>query len=183
MGGDQSASPPQWLDTTLLDPQARRDLISLVDSKVGIKQQADARVTLTPAEVEAVIGTASFKRLVSVFCADGAGPCDKIKARRVVASGASWVPFHTDHANRVMQIPLNDESEYEGGRLVFATEANGEHTATAQIQTRIRAYTMYVPTPPLGFFVPSRRPGSATIHTRGVVRAPRCCHLLQTLAT
>lgn len=93
-------------------------------------QEADARVTLTTAEVEAVIGTASFKRLVAVFCADGVGPYHTIRARRVVASDASWVPFHTDHANRVMQIPLNDENEYEGGCLVFATEANGLHATT-----------------------------------------------------
>ena len=127
------ASAPQWLDVNLLDTQARHDLISLVDSKVGIIQEADARVTLTPAEVEAVIGTASFKRVVKLFCADGDGSFDKIKARRVVASDASWVPFHIDHANRVMQIPLNDETEYEGGRLVFATEANGLHAATTLI--------------------------------------------------
>ena len=78
-----------------------------------------------PAEVTALIGASAFEHLEAVFRAGGAGPCDKIKARRVAASGNSWIPFHTDYANRVMQIPLNDESEYEGGRLVFATDAKG----------------------------------------------------------
>ena len=44
----------------------------------------------------------------------------QIRLRRVCSIGKA-VEFHTDYSRRTMQVPLNDESEYEGGRLVFAT--------------------------------------------------------------
>ena len=47
--------------------------------------------------------------------------------------------FHSDFSRRTMQISLHGDSEYAGGRLVFATRA--------------------------GFVVPSRPAGSACIHT------------------
>jgi hypothetical protein len=62
--------------------------------------------------------------------------------RRVVGgalgAGGKSVPFHTDFSRRTMQVALNGDDEYEGGRLVFATKD--------------------------GFVVPSRRAGSFTIH-------------------
>ena len=48
-----------------------------------------------------------------------------------------------DFSKRTMQVALNDEEEYEGGRLIFATEG--------------------------GFVQPNRPAGTATIHTEGVV--------------
>ncbi len=70
---------------------------------------------------------------------------EMFKLRRVVADGTNpCIPFHTDVCSaRTMQIPLNDDSEYYGGRLVLVTEQ--------------------------GMGVPPRKPGSATIHTAGVV--------------
>ena len=61
-----------------------------------------------------------------------------------------------------MQVPLNDESEYDGGRLVWAL--------------------------PDGLTIPPRAAGSATIHTTGIVhgvtahtRGVRCSLFLCTL--
>ena len=45
----------------------------------------------------------------------------KIVVRRCEEHGRC-IKFHTDRSLKTMQVPLNDESEYEGGRLVFATE-------------------------------------------------------------
>ena len=55
------------------------------------------------------------------------------------------VPFHTDYSARTMQIALNEEGVCDGGLLVLATLPDGK------------------------FVVPSRRAGTFTIHTRGVV--------------
>jgi predicted 2-oxoglutarate/Fe(II)-dependent dioxygenase YbiX len=47
---------------------------------------------------------------------------DAIKLRRVQASGThhGCIDFHLDCAQQTMQIALNNEDEYVGGRLVFA---------------------------------------------------------------
>ena len=55
------------------------------------------------------------------------------------------VPFHTDYSARTMQVALNEEDTCDGGNLVLATLPGGK------------------------FVVPSRRAGTFTIHTRGVV--------------
>ncbi len=66
-----------------------------------------------------------------------------MKLRRVCKVGGS-LSFHTDtHASRVLQVALNDGSEFEGGRLVFATSS--------------------------GFVVPERSQGTATLHTHRTV--------------
>jgi hypothetical protein len=88
------------------------------------------------------------------------GGWDTIKLRRVEAKedadaghdsssnssrggGAPFVHFHTDFSRRTMQVALNGEEEYEGGRLVFATGS-------------------------AGFVRPSRPAGSATIHSGSI---------------
>jgi len=53
------------------------------------------------------------------------------------------IEFHRDFSKRTMQVALNDESEYSGGRLVFVTGA--------------------------GLLAPPRPAGSATIHTNKIV--------------
>ena len=45
----------------------------------------------------------------------------KIVVRRCEEHGRC-IKFHTDRSLKTMQVPLNDETEYEGGRLVFATK-------------------------------------------------------------
>ena len=53
------------------------------------------------------------------------------------------INFHTDVTERTMQVELNDETEYQGGRLVYATHR--------------------------GFVEPARSAGCLTIHTRKIV--------------
>ncbi len=46
-----------------------------------------------------------------------------IAVRRVEPVGnGRCINFHTDVTRRTMQVVLNDESEYDGGRLVYATD-------------------------------------------------------------
>jgi hypothetical protein len=52
----------------------------------------------------------------------GASTVDTIKIRRMEAHG-QLLPFHVDSADeQTMQILLNDEHDFEGGRLVFVTK-------------------------------------------------------------
>ena len=44
---------------------------------------------------------------------------DAIVLRRTVATGR-FIAFHTDHAARTIQVPLNHDSPCVGGRLLFA---------------------------------------------------------------
>ena len=99
---------------------------------------ADLRMTLTVEELTTAIGTDALNRITEAF----AGPYDTIRLRRVTACGAC-IPFHSDFSRRTMQIPLNNEAEYTGGRLVFATAK--------------------------GFVQCQRQAGTATIHTHHIV--------------
>ena len=111
----------------------------------------DYRIGMTQEELTVLVGGEhAMHRLRQAFN----GSFDTIKLRRVQAKNSknsknasslpsSVVPFHSDHAYRVMQIPLNDH--YKGGDLVFATID--------------------------GFQVPKRPAGSFTLHTQGVVHA------------
>ena len=67
---------------------------------------------------------------------------NKIVLRRCVEHG-KCINFHTDQALKTMQVPLNGEDEYEGGRLVFMTKENGMK-------------------------IPVRKAGSATIHRNDI---------------
>jgi len=97
--------------------------------------------------MESLIGASTVSRLTSFF---GVQP-DEFRLRRVVADDtARCIPFHTDFSRRTMQVPLNDESEHDGGHLVFATRS--------------------------GLQVASRAPGSATIHTSGSVHGVTKLH-------
>eukprot|EP00466_Bigelowiella_natans_P012216 jgi/Bigna1/128778/aug1.7_g3486 len=65
----------------------------------------------------------------------------KIKLRRCAAHG-QHIGFHTDVSEETIQIPLNDDTEYEGGRLVFLNTG--------------------------GIHVPKRSAGSYTIHPKDI---------------
>ena len=62
---------------------------------------------------------------------------NKIIIRRCSEHG-KCIQFHTDHSLKTLQIPLNDEDEYKGGRLVYCVEDE--------------------------LFFPARPSGSATMH-------------------
>jgi hypothetical protein len=96
-------------------------------------------------------GPAVVSRLVALF----GGRVDAIILRRVTAgphadadapstAAGLCINFHTDHAERTMQIPLNATSAYAGGRLAFISTTEGLQW-------------------------PSRTPGSATVHNNRIV--------------
>ena len=117
------------------------------DRKVALDLQLD----LTKSELEAAIGSSAVSQLLLLFSgavgvelvvAEYQYGLRAIRLRRVEASG-HCVPFHVDLSCRTMQVALNDEHEYAGGRLVYVT-----HT---------------------GFECPPRPAGSATIHGHRIV--------------
>eukprot|EP01041_Mallomonas_annulata_P005513 gene5513-11109_t len=80
---------------------------------------------------------------VSRMCGTMRGDFDEMVLRRSSAVG-QCINFHLDHSLRTMQVALNDDNDYDGGRLVFALD-NG---------------TLCVPRRPLGSF---------TVHDNSIV--------------
>ena len=101
----------------------------------------DLKVALSLADLQADIGSAAVDGLLEVF----GGRVDSIKIRRVDATGGAThvINFHTDVSQKTMQIPLNSEEEYEGGRVIYATRE--------------------------GMRMQPRQPGSVTVHDNRVV--------------
>lgn len=116
----------------ILEPTHCKLLIDYLDNIVT--NETDLLLTIDIKELEKLIGIPTVDQLKRHFN----GPCDIIKLRRVVATGGC-IDFHTDHAWRTMQIPLNPCSEYVGGRVIYKTDS--------------------------GYFAMSREPGTASIHT------------------
>ena len=124
-----------------LDGTSCAALTSLLDERAQHcppTEVVDLRLTLTEAELSQRIGSAALGKLRRAF----GGPFDAIKLRRVEAGGAC-VAFHTDYSKRTLQVALNGDDEYVGGRLTFATAD--------------------------GFVQPPRPRGSATLHANSLV--------------
>ena len=140
--GGSLVDSPQCDAETLLNAQACKILTRFADDQHAklLAPCADLRLELREEELAALVGADTVERAASFFD----GPFDTIKLRRAVgdAQGRSVV-FHTDFSKRTMQIALNDEAEYEGGRLVFATAE--------------------------GFVLPTRPQGSTTVHVNSIV--------------
>ena len=153
LGGSLSAAPECFEDDTLIDAEGCARLISVLEHKRSKMHASpvDLQVELTRAELRATIGSDTLATL----CARFHEPFDRIKLRRVQALRAPadkgqhandetaapimCIGFHLDRTSvRTMQIPLNDEASYAGGRLLFATGR--------------------------GMLRPRRSAGSATIH-------------------
>lgn len=107
-----------------LDLASRRALISRADgahaeSSGGLDQSFDFKLDLTVEDLQEVLGNETMTHLASLF----GEPFDQIKIRRVTASSGARIDFHTDHNRRTMQVALNGDDEYVGGRLVYATQS------------------------------------------------------------
>ena len=155
LGGDAGCQQLHTNRAILTDVQCAT-LITLIDEHYRNSPADDLRITLAKVELVAAIGETALVDLEGAF--GGSTSYDTIRMRRVVGgalgAGGKSVPFHTDFSRRTMQVALNGDDEYEGGRLVFATKD--------------------------GFVVPSRPAGSVTIHDRrsvhgvtGLVRGAR----------
>jgi hypothetical protein len=106
----------------------------------------DCKLTVTQAELMALIGAQEVRRVLAFFDQRMQGRCDEIKLRRVAAVPAApeWIDFHTDVALKTMQVPLCGDDAYTGGQLVFARDDGALE-------------------------VPARGLGSVTLHDRHVV--------------
>jgi len=156
LGGDLNAAPLVALSPNLIGPRGRAALMQLLDEAYAARaptdsQRHDLRLTLTRARLCRLVGNDAVARAAKFFAAS-VGPQDSctfrtIKLRRVAASSittggggsGAWVNFHVDYSRRTMQVALNSDEAYQGGRLVFATGQRG-------------------------FVVPRRPAGSATVH-------------------
>ena len=123
LGADPGA-PVEVITAPLLESSDCITLVQWLDAEFAASPQADVdlRRTITPSALSAFIGHDALLRLEAAFAA----PYDTIKVRRVSAVGCA-VAFHTDtHSVRTMHVALNNDTEYEGGRLVCVTKAGFE---------------------------------------------------------
>ncbi len=143
LGGSLDEVPKSFPDQELLDQAGRANLMRLVDthSTNENSKTMDLRVPITEDQLIKAVGAEATSRIFKIF----GGEPNAIRLRKVEASKGESVAFHTDYSLKTMQIPLNCDTEYDGGRLVWVK--NGR------------------------FEVPTRHAGSATIHTCGVVHA------------
>lgn len=159
-GQTKLAAAPQTVgfeehtDRCFVSPAARATLMARLDAafeeSVGASDYSacDTKMTLTHADLEALVGAPSVAAMREAFGA----PIDKIKMRRVClppsqsmsdSTAARVIDFHFDTFSKTMGIALNDASEYGGSRLTFAL-------------------------PGVGLVAAKRRAGTATVHTNQV---------------
>ena len=77
----------------------------------------DLKIDLSKSELISLIGIDPVSQLETAF----ADRCDEILIRRCQAHG-KFINFHTDVSLRTMQVAMNDDDEYKGGRLVFLSQ-------------------------------------------------------------
>jgi hypothetical protein len=79
-------------------------------------RESDFKMLLSPDQLLQIIGTAAYHDILAALQVTVP---DAIVLRRTVATGR-FIAFHTDHAARTVQVPLNHDSCCVGGRLLFA---------------------------------------------------------------
>jgi len=147
--GAATHSPIQQIAQTGLERASMRQLLALVEQEQAATGETDFKMDLSMQRLCQIIGSTTVDKLLSLF----GRPVSEVKIRRVEPVDKGLViNFHLDiPGQQTMQVPLNEEEEYEGGRLVYATCE--------------------------GFVCPTRQPGSATIHddtvAHGVTRHTR----------
>ena len=128
-------------------------------------QAADFKLQLSFAELAQHIGQTSAQRLAAL----ARGSFNKILLRRCDADTdksqhgagtigkAMCIGFHLDVSQQVLQVALNDDCEYSGGRLIFLTAAgNGNGNGNGDGKEG-------------KLLVPKRAAGSYTLHNRYIV--------------
>jgi len=106
------------------------------------KGEVDLKFRLTKEECIGLVGIPAYDRLKEIY---GKSP-DEIWLRRAQYEGPSQgINWHLDHSTRTMQVALNGDKDYKGGKLVFAHNKK--------------------------IHVPSRDAGTATIHGGDTVHA------------
>lgn len=125
------------LPPSLVPVQPRQVLVQHLDQVYAARPEEDLKLTLTRAELATLVGVELTDALMDEF-----GKCDQIRLRRCQAHGKA-INLHTDFHRRTMQVPLNGDDEYSGGKLVYVTE--------------------------YGMHWPRRAAGSATIHDKTIL--------------
>ncbi len=139
LGGTLTERPVCNTQHKVLDSKQRMALMQLLDETFSAKGRPDDLVMdLEEKKLSVMIGANSVKRLRDLF----EDEYTIIRLRRTEGSG-NCIKFHTDVSQKTMQVVLNAQSEYEGGRLVYATNE--------------------------GFVQPPRLAGSYSIHTCKIV--------------
>jgi len=98
----------------ILDATGCLALRTLLDRECG--SALDYKRTVSVRELAVLIGIEAVERISTFMEHD----YNTIILRRCCAEGLC-INFHLDHSLKTMQIALNDDNEYVGGRLVFAT--------------------------------------------------------------
>ena len=78
----------------------------------------DLKITITRNRLCEMIGGVGVAELEALLGHD----YSEIVIRRCQAHG-KFINFHTDVSRKTLQLTLNSDTEYEGGRLVFVTDA------------------------------------------------------------
>jgi small ubiquitin-related modifier len=131
-------------DAQILDPTQCQSLIRVLEQHPQCdRDSTDLKIELTVPELQTLLGGDTMHTLLAAF---GESPAvDMIKLRRVLPSD-KCIKFHNDKTHtRTLQVPLNHERDYTGGRLVFVNE----HTSQLE--------------------APHRPSGSVTIHDNSIV--------------
>lgn len=102
----------------------RRALVARVDAAYAQAPQheLDFKLDLSLDQLGEVIGQGNVSHLSTLF----GEPFGQIKVRRAAANGGARIDFHTDCNRRTMQVALNGDNEYNGGRLVYSN-SDGLH--------------------------------------------------------
>jgi len=127
------------IPASLNEPE-RKTLIAHIESRY--QGEMDLKYKLKSSELISLIGEPAFNKLVEIY---GHSP-NEIWLRRVHSNGPhQGINWHIDQSYFTMQVALNGDSEFQGGKLVFV--GNGK------------------------IFIPKREAGTATVHGCKVVHA------------
>ena len=103
-----------------LDEETLQKLRSYADSMHFLESSgekiADFKIYMNKKKLVSIIGTAAFKELEETFSTS----YDEIILRRCSSHG-KFINFYTDASLKTMQVAINGDDEYVGGRLVYAT--------------------------------------------------------------
>jgi ubiquitin len=166
--GGSPAEQPCIRHDELLDATACTALVRTLDEHAAACPPAEAldiRLILTDEALESLIGMAQLERLRTAF----GSPYDTIKLRRVAATN-QCVPFHCDYSKRTMQVALNAEHEYGGGKLTFATAdgfmqpARPRGSATTHVNSLVHGVSTLTHGVRYGLFLCDTKGGSVNLH-------------------
>lgn len=125
LGGNQHGKFSVITKKQSIDNQKLQKLRDLADREYQNTCEAgysmidieDLKVTITRNRLCEVIGEGGVVELEALFGKD----YSEIVIRRCQAH-RKFINFHTDVSRKTLQVSLNSDTEYEGGRLVFVTD-------------------------------------------------------------